>query len=59
MGYTWEVCEWWRDKTRGEDYRYHQYWNGESFFKALWVMWKLKRERVHCIKLEWRPNIKI
>lgn len=27
---------------------------GESLLKALWVMWKLKRNGAACLKLEWR-----
>ena len=56
MGNTFEVSEWWKDITTGEDYKYHSEWSGESFLKALWVMWKLKRNGASCLKLEWRPR---
>ena len=54
MGNTFEVYEYWQDKTKGEPYKYHLEWRGESFLKALWIMWKLKREGAACLKLEWR-----
>ena len=54
MGNTFEVYEYLKDKTKGEPYQYHLEWSGESFLKALWIMWKLKREGAGCVKLEWR-----
>ena len=56
MGFTFEVHEWWQDFTKGEPYKYHLEWQGESFLKALLVMWKLKRNGAACLKLEWRPK---
>jgi hypothetical protein len=56
MSWTWEVSEWWQDNTKGQDYKYHHEWGGESLIKALWIMWKLKRDGAVCLKLEWRPR---
>lgn len=54
VGNKFEVYEWWQDETKGEPYKYHLEWQGESFIKALYVMYKLKRNGAGCIKLEWR-----
>lgn len=49
--YTVEVWDKWTDK---EDYHYHEFWRGESFFAALFNLWKAKRTGFGCVKLEWR-----
>jgi hypothetical protein len=54
MGNTWEVYEWWRDETNGEDYKYHLEYAGQSFIKAVLKMVRLRMNGAKCLKLEWR-----
>jgi hypothetical protein len=54
MGNKYEVYEWWRDFTKGEDYKYHLEWRGDSFFMALFVMIKLKLNGASYVMLKWR-----
>lgn len=54
MAFRWEVHEYWKDETKGEGYKYHPEYQGQSFLKAIWTMWKLKRAGAACLKLEWR-----
>lgn len=51
MGWKFEVSNWLEDF---QGYSYCHVYGGESFFAALWIMWKLKRMGFKCVKLEWR-----
>jgi len=54
MGHKYEVHEWWSDITDGKGYCYRKEYGGDSFLKALCIMWKLKRTGAGCVKFEWR-----
>lgn len=54
MANTWEVYEWWCDMTKGEPYKWHLEYGGPSLIKAIWIMFKLRKNGAICLKLEWR-----
>jgi hypothetical protein len=51
---TWEVYEWWNNRTIVDAYDWYISHKGNSLLKAIWVMIKLKRNGASCLKLEWR-----
>jgi len=53
MGYRYEVYEW-CDITNGKGYCYRREYRGNSFLKAMFVMFRLKKAGVGCVKFEWR-----
>lgn len=57
MGYTYEVCYWGRPESKWlneqNQYKYVTVWTGESFFAALWQLWKTKKKHP-CVSLTWR-----
>lgn len=56
MGNTYVVLIYKFDKTyEGGAYRYVEVWRGESRKEALKIMDKYGKERIGCIKLEYRP----
>ena len=54
MGWKYEVSEWWRDITDGKRWIYRQEYEGNSFFRAMRIMFRLKRAGAGCVKFEWR-----
>lgn len=56
MGNKFVVMVWARSSWfAGDKYQYCEFWRGESFFRALWKMFKAKDLGYRCVKLEWRP----
>ena len=60
MANRWEVHEYCKEKIfsgtkSGTSYGYHLRYGGESLFKAIYVVWKLKNKGANCIELKWRP----
>lgn len=51
MGNTYEVQVWAKDIGGG--YSYHNFWSGESFFKAIWNMRKAKKQGFGCVTFHW------
>ena len=51
MGEKYEVMEWCKDITNGEDYSWVQEYYGRSLISALFKLYKLKRQGSFCIKL--------
>ena len=56
MGNGFEIEVW---IPYGNDYRYKVYWAGDTFEAAIEQMRKAQSEGYKCIKLEWRPDVKI
>jgi len=56
MGNTFEVYEWiFVDRPLQSSYEYQIKYSGESFFKAIYTVIKLKVfGKSACLKLEWR-----
>lgn len=54
MNWRWEVYVW----HLGVDhaYKYHQRYQGDSFFEAVAAVIKARMQGNACIKLEWRPQ---
>jgi len=53
MGNTWEIYVW-KFVGKRPAFQYVIYWQGESVFKAIYKMWRAKREGFGCVRLEWR-----
>jgi len=61
MGWTYEVMMWVAfdvgrmDSNKiAPEYKYVAFYQGESFFKAIYWLFKLKLKGAPCVKLEWR-----
>lgn len=54
MGNTFTVDAWGEWDGKGNGYSYMSTYSGESFLKALFCLWKTKREGYGCVKLSWR-----
>ena len=52
MGNTYEVSVW--ENHSDGMYGYRTKYDGESFLKAIYMMIKLKRAGIGCVKFEWR-----
>ena len=41
-------------QLRDGEYQYIESYRGESFFAAIWDMYKCKKQGSGCVRLEWR-----
>lgn len=60
MGWAYEVMMWMAfdehmySNKKEPAYKYVPFYQGDSFFKAMYVMFKLKIKGAPCVKFEWR-----
>jgi|WetSurMetagenome_2_1015567.scaffolds.fasta_scaffold1495324_2 hypothetical protein len=49
------VVSYWTDNGDTDNYHYQEYYEGDSFGRALEAMTELKDRGEKCIRFEWRP----
>jgi len=54
MGNRYEVYSWRTRPGTTATYYYEEVCRGESFMRALWTAWRLKRNGEPYVKIEWR-----